>query len=70
MSSVGKSLQFREQLAKVYYKNDPVPDFDAGPNVQAEPPKFGGANVVIVGPIPKDDGLSGTNGGGMSFSTI
>ena len=67
---VDQSLQFREQLAKVYYKDEPLPDFDADPDVQFEPPKFGGANVVVVGPIPKDDGLSGTNGEGMYFNTI
>ena len=54
----------------MYYKNDPLPDFDAGPNVPTARPKFPPANVVVVGPIPADDGLSGTNGGGMSFNTI
>ena len=53
----------------MYYEDEPLPDFDADPDVQFEGPE-GTANVVIVGPIPKDDGLSGTNGGGMSYNTI
>ena len=59
---VHQCLQFREQLAKVYYDDDDPNDQSACPNQPA--------NVVVVGPIPKDDGLSGTTEGGMPFNAI
>ena len=67
---VCQSLQFREQLAKVYYEDDPLPDIDADPNTPFPGPENGAANVVIVGPIPMDDGLSGTTEGGMPFNAV